>query len=59
MFTAVLDKDLADRRKTTELDVAPLLGDSYGSNIQACRPHSARALRYFLFVALCCVHAGI
>jgi hypothetical protein len=33
-FTAVLDKDLSDRRRTAEIDVAPLLGDSYAARIQ-------------------------
>lgn len=30
----MLDKDLGDRRRTAEIDVAPLLGDSYAARIQ-------------------------
>jgi U3 small nucleolar RNA-associated protein 19 len=31
MFAAVLDKDLSDRKKTAEVDMAPLRGGSYAS----------------------------
>ncbi len=30
-MVGVLDKDLSDRRRTAELDLAPLLGGSYAS----------------------------
>ena len=33
-FTSVLDKDLADKRRTAEVDIAPLLAASYSSRIQ-------------------------
>ncbi|KAK9824409.1 hypothetical protein WJX72_010079 [[Myrmecia] bisecta] len=32
-FVAILDKDLRDRKKTAEVDIAPLLSESYGSLI--------------------------
>lgn len=34
-FSSIMDKDLADRRRTAEVDIQPLLGDSYASRIQA------------------------
>ena len=34
-FTCILDKDLSDRRRTAEVDIQPLLGDSYASRIGA------------------------
>ena len=31
----MLDKDLTDRKKTSEVDIAPLLGDSYAAMVAA------------------------
>lgn len=33
-FTAILDKDLSDRRRTAEMDIQPLLTDSYTGRIK-------------------------
>lgn len=33
-FTAILDKDLSDRRRTAEMDIQPLLTDSYTARIK-------------------------
>lgn len=34
-FATVLDKDLTDRKKTSEVDIAPLLTDSYAAMVTA------------------------
>ena len=35
-FTAILDKDLSDRRRTAEMDIQPLLTYSYTGRIKVC-----------------------
>lgn len=41
----ILEKDLSDRRKTSEVDLGPLVGGSYGSLVEAELARKLRRLR--------------